>query len=175
MSQSATAVKNEAVAKNETPKEPKTFTIVNNNREALVIGQMPHLGHDTSGVPQLGQSITFLPGINLIDTIVIETLRKNPSFELNFTTKIQPSKAPEQNQAKVGEFILVAQGEVPVKNPLAKLGPEETVALIEETFSLALLEDFLANEGRDSVRATIQSQMRMIRGGDAPHGAAHGH
>ncbi len=105
-------------------------TVVINNREGLVIGQLPHIA-PAAGVrgatSQLGPAVVFLPGANLIDSKTLAILRENKSFELNFTTRIPASAAPEQNPEKVGKLMLMVDksvgknGEVDDAAPLAKL------------------------------------------------------
>lgn len=146
-------------------------TIVTNNKEALVIGQLPNLGKDTAGVPQLGESVSFIPGVNLVKSEVLATLRKNPSFELNFKTKIESSPAPEQNPEKVGKFILVVGKEVEDKSPLVKLTEKACEGIITETFTSKMLRSWLDEEGRAEVRAMIERQLRVLETG-APAAAA---
>ncbi len=63
-------------------------TVVINNKEALIIGQLPNIGKDTAGVPQIGEQVTFYPGVNLVDSKKLALLRKNPGFDAFFTEKI---------------------------------------------------------------------------------------
>lgn len=144
---------------------PRTKTIVINNRESLVIGQMPLIGKDATGAPIVGEAVIFVPGLNLVDTEKLKVLRSNKQFNMNFTTKIPKTPAPEQNQEKVGEFILVAVKEVPEKAPLAKLPDAEAAQMIDETLSVPLLQGFLESEGRSELRALIQNKMTQINTG----------
>lgn len=145
-------------------------TVVINNKEALVIGQMPHSGKDKSGVPQLGGIVTLIPGVNLVDTKVLKTLRENPGFELLFKTKIESSQAPEQNPEKVGKCILIASGEVEDSSPLAKLPPKACEAMIEETLSSDLLNKWLEDETRGDVRRVLFGKIKKLEGSPAPSG-----
>lgn len=141
-------------------------TIVINNKEALIIGQMPHNGgKDSSGVPQIGQSVTLVPGVNLVDSKVLGELRKSEAFDALFKNKIMPSPAREQNPEKVGRFILVAGKEVEDKSPLAKLTEKACEAMIDETLTVAMLSNWLKEEGRGEVRRMIENKIVKLNSG----------
>lgn len=146
-------------------------TVVINNREALIIGQLPH-AKSTGGVPQLGPTVTFIPGLNLVDSKVLAELRQNPSFEAFFKTKIEASPAPEQNPEKVGKFILATGGELEDKSPLGKLKEQACQAMISETFSSDLLKKWRAEETRGEVTRMINEQLDKLSGRDAKGGPA---
>lgn len=157
--------------KNEAKPE-RTKTIVINNREALVLAQLPHKERDAKGRIIPGECIKFIPGANLVDTETLKTLRKSELFDSHFKTKIARSPAPEQNPEKVGQFILVAVAEVPAKRPLSKIEDGAEIAeIVKETFSVDLLRQWLADEGRSDVRATIENQIRTIAVTGVPAGA----
>lgn len=173
-------------------------TIVVNNREALVVGQMPHLGKDVSNIPQIGKTVTLIPGVNLVPSADLAVLRKNPGFDQLFKTKIARSPAPEQNPEKVGDFILETRkvrcacsaekdapskscaackgtgslDEVPDTLPFAAVHPGDAAELVQETFSVDLLAHWREKEGRDGVRAAIHAQIAKMNTGAAPIGAA---
>lgn len=149
------------------------LTVVTNNKEALIIGQMPHLGADKAGVPQLGETVTFVPGINLIDSAKLATLRKNPAFEVMFNTLIPRSLAPEQNPEKVDKPMLVAGNELPDKSPLGKLSPKACEAIVVDTLQIPLLKQWLDEEGDNARRAVLERQIKKLSEG-APSSPAAG-
>lgn len=169
-------------AKAAAPEEPvmerPTRTVVINNREGLVQGQLPHLGNDSSGRPQLGRVVTLLPGANLVSSEDLRVLRENPAFEMNFKMKIAQSLAPEQNPEKVGKPILeIAKsigkdGVVDGEFPLQKLSSKECSDLIGETYTSSALNRWLRDEGRPDVRRDIQNQLDKLSGEAAPGGPA---
>lgn len=157
-------------------------TAVINNREALVQGQMPHKGNALGGSLMVGAVVTLVPGLNLVDSSDLAQLRKNPQFELNFTTKIPPSLALEQNPEKVGkpilEVVMVASKdgkgekalEVEDKFPLQKLPPEICKTVIADTLVEGTLRLWSREEIRPEVRYEIELQLGRIT--DAPAGPA---
>lgn len=154
--------------KNES-KQPEvtTKTIVINRREAMIIGQLPHTGTDMAGRIILGPVVTFLPGVNVVDTAKLKTLRENKAFDARFSTKIVKTEGPDQPQ-HIGSFELVAGAEVQNEaGALKKMEPKEAAAVIEETFDARLLDKWLKDEGRDSVRAAIHEQKQLISTGKA--------
>lgn len=163
MAQTTAATKDEKLA---------TRTVVINNKEALIMAQMPHGGKDTSGALMVGEVVSFIPGVNLIDTEKLATLRKNAAFEANFTTPIEASLAPEQNPEKVGRMILVKGEELPLASPLANLKPKAVEALVGETFSVELLSKWRDDSGDLTTRAVIQNQIDKLRGGSTKGGPA---
>jgi hypothetical protein len=148
-------------------------TVVINYNQGLVQGQMPHVMPKQAGsTPQLGQVITLLPGLNLVDSKVLETLRKNAAFDQHFKTKIERSLAPEQNPECVGKFILEVDksvgkdGQVDDEAPLAKLPYEQCKSMIRECFATDMLEKWLKEEGRPDVRRDIANQIEMMKTGN---------
>lgn len=83
------------------------------------------------------------PGITLVDVKVLAAARKaNAGFDALFHSKIQPTKAVEADPRKFGKPMLEVVGkELPDKQPLASLTPEEAkavIALTEDTDLLSL-------------------------------------
>lgn len=161
-------------------------TIVINNREALIQGQMQPTGKDSNNVPILGPVVTLLPGLNLVDTGLLASLRKNPGYEQRFATVIQRSLAPEQNPEKVGkvelELMLVEHKggkdgksemrplEVEDDLPLAKLPEETCKVLVKATLTEGILRTWARQDARPAVRWEIEQQLSAI--GAAPAGPA---
>jgi hypothetical protein len=156
-------------------------TAIVNNREGLEIGQLPSTMKDASGRPLLAGIVTLLPGLNLIDSEAVNTLRKNPGFEAKFTTKIEPGMAPEHALERTGSPILElvhfdkkVDGKVvkvPVDNlddelPLAKLTDEQCKILVEQVLVGETLRSWGKAEARPSVRLIIEKQIEKI--GSAP-------
>ena len=149
-------------------------TIVINNREALVQGQMQPIGKDSRGVPLLGPLMTLIPGLNLVDSVQLAEIRKNPGFDANFTSKIPHSPAQEQNPEKSGkpilEVMLAAPGkdgkraplEVEDKAPLAKLSEETIKSMVEETLVGDILRNWEKEETRPSIAHIIRTQLEKI-------------
>jgi hypothetical protein len=143
-------------------------TVVVNNRESLVMGQMPHIKVNGGVLPQLGEIITLIPGVNLVDSAKLKTLRENKAFEANFRTRIAPSPAPEQSPEKVGKLILEVDksigkdGEVPDETPLAKLTYVQCQAMIAETFNGDMLRQWEKEEIRSDVRREINRQLELM-------------
>jgi hypothetical protein len=149
-------------------------TLVINNREGLVQGQMQPLGKDARGVPMLGPCVTLLPGLNLVDSTQLSELRKNPGFEAQFNTKIPPSPAPEQSPEKVGKPILEVMLGAPTKDgkrtpievedklPLAKLQEETIKTLVAETLAADVLRSWEKEEVRPSIAHIIREQLEKI-------------
>lgn len=140
-------------------------TIVINNKEALVIGQLPSEMKDSRGVPLRGEIMVFIPGVNLVDTAKLKALRANKLFDAHFSTKIPRSAAPEQNPEKVGHPILKVAKELNEKMSFKDIPAQDAIALIEETFTTAILDRWLADEGRNDVRAAIMSQKDFLATG----------
>ena len=150
--------------------------VVVNNRESLVQGQKQPQITNLQGAPVIAGVVTFLPGANLVDKADLEHLRKNPTFELNFTTAIPKSPALEQNPEKVGLPILavmeVAGGkdgakiplELEDRLPLQKLKPEVAKKLIGETLVAGILRGWEREEARPEVRYEIQLQIDAVEG-----------
>lgn len=131
-----------------------------NNSQGPIYAQMPARGKDTAGHIEPGSCINIIPGLNLIDTEVLATLRKNSTFENFFKTAIAPSKAPEANPASFGKPILQIGGkEVPDENPLSKLAEQACKAMIGEMQSTDVLQDWLKGEGRADVRRDIENRL----------------
>lgn len=156
-------------------------TAVINNREALVQGQMQPkdraVGRDgqKTGPLMLGKIVTLLPGVNFVDSADLEALRKNPAFEMQFSTKIPPSLAPEQNPEQVGKPILVVVEtkdkdgkrrplEVEDNQPLAKLTAEQCKLLISETHVESFLHQWTNEETRPDIRFEIAKRLEEIGG-----------
>ncbi len=139
-------------------------TIVINNLDSLVIGQLPAVGKDTAGNLQLGGIVSLVPGVNLVDSAKLAVLRKNAAFEAHFKTKIGGGNAPEHNQELVGKMILILGKEVEDGSPLAKMKEPEAQAVIEETFTVGPLTEWLKMEGRGEVRRLIENQLLKIKG-----------
>lgn len=163
-------------------------TAVINNREALVQGQLQPIGKDSNGMAMLGGVVTLVPGLNLVDSEQLAALRKNPTFALNFTAKIQPSLAPEQSPEKVGrpilELVMSPAGpskdgkaaepkplEVENALPLAKLSEELCKLVIGETLVEGTLRQWAREEARPAVRYEIEQQIEKITKG-TPAGPA---
>jgi hypothetical protein len=146
-------------------------TIVVNNREALVIAQLPHVGKDAAGRVLVGETVKLIPGVNLVESAQLKKLRENKLFDAHFTTKIARSPAPEQNPEKVGSYVLVQLREVPERKSLEKVPDNEAVEIVKETFNVKLLERWLHEDARGEVRAMIQNQITDIARGGAPTGA----
>lgn len=142
-----------------------SLTVVTNNKEALIIGQMPHLGSDKAGVPQLGETITLVPGVNMVDSAKLATLRKNPSFNVMFETLIPRSPAPEQNPEKVDKPMLVCGAELPDRSPLAKLSAKACEAILADTLQVPLLRQWLDEEGRSEIRIILERQIKKLSDG----------
>lgn len=156
-------------------------TIVINNRESLVQGQLPHKqpGQRPDGAApmlEVGGMIQLLPGVNLVDTKDLKTLReRNPTFAALFDTIIEASPAPEQNPEKVGRPILEIGNEgkeLPASSPLARLAPNQCKAILAETFNAALLRTWLAEETRGDVRRDIDAQLGKVLGPTRPSGVS---
>lgn len=157
-------------------------TAVINNREALVQGQMqPRKAFDGSLL--IGDVLTLVPGLNLVDKEQLAELRKNPAFERNFTSKIPPSLALEQNPEKVGKPILMVmdtvgkdgksvQLELEDETPLAKLSPEVCKRLIDETLMPDTLRTWDKSETRPAIRFLIEQQLEAIGSGKKTGGPA---
>lgn len=140
-------------------------TVVINNREGMVVGQLPHKGKDMAGHQKAGGIVVLLPGTNLVDSESLAILRQNAAFELNFTTKIAASPAPEQNAERVGRPIL----EVVCENldddaPLAKLKPAMLQRIVGETFNEDLLKSWLHGEPERPLRKLLESQVAKVSG-----------
>lgn len=161
-------------------------TVVINNRSCIIIGQLPHVreivrdaaGKEKPGKVALpGDTITFYPGVNLVDVEALKTLRKNPGFEANFATVIRASKAPEAQSelVRAGKpFLVDLKKELPDERPWSKVDAREMEEVIlPETEMLSgapgqrprsdTLEGMLAEEGRESVRAAIRARIEAIR------------
>ena len=129
----------------------------------------------------LGDAVTFIPGLNLINTEILAALRKNEMFERNnFMVRIPASPAPEQNPEKVGKTPLeVMRVPAPAKDgkpvegkfmdlevedtaPLAKLSPEVAKLVIDETLSAELLRQWTAEEVRPGVRFEAQRKLELL-------------
>lgn len=146
--------------------------LVLNNRESLIIGQLPHT-KDAGGVPMAGRIVQIIPGINLVDKGDFEHLRANKAFAQLFTAVIGQSKAPEYNSERIGACILVAGEELPDAKPFAKVPAQRCAEIARECFSVPFLEEWLANEARDEVRLNLQRQLTILRKGvsDNPQAA----
>lgn len=148
-------------------------TVVINNKEGMIVGQLPHTlpkekGEKGSNLPTIGEQVVFMPGANLVNSEVLKVLRANKTFELNFSSMIPPSEAPEQNPEKVGRPILVVVREVEDKSPLEKIkSAKECESIIKEMFLTDVLQRWLDEEGRSEVRAIIEVQLRAIRTGES--------
>lgn len=160
-------------------------TIVINNRSAIIIGQLPYIrevSKDANGKEKLGKAqlpgdvVTFYPGLNLVDVETLKTLRKNPQFELNFTTVIKPIKAAEAQSelVRAGKPYLVdLKKELPEERPFSKLDAKEVEELVGEMEMLSgppgsppradTLEGLLAQEARETVRVAILNRIAALR------------
>jgi len=140
------------------------------NKESQHIGQLPHGAKTTAGIPQPGGIVIFLPGVNLVDSEALATLRKNPGFDQLFTLKIPPSAAPEQAPEKVGKphMELLADG-LDDNAPLAKLKPKDLEKVIGETFNENLLKEWMMGEDMAKpVRKLIEQQLNKVNAGVQP-------
>lgn len=143
-------------------------TVVVCNNEGIMSAQLPPVGKDSRGVPMLGELVTLIPGVNLVDSKVLAKLRENPEFNKHFTNRIPPSPAPERTQEKVGKPYLELDktigkgGEVDDAAPLAKLPPIQCEALIAETLVEGMLRDWMKDEARPEVRRLLQDQMDKL-------------
>lgn len=156
-------------------------TAVLNNREGLVIGQMPSTQQDRSGRPLLAGIVTLLPGLNLVDSDALKTLRENPGFEAQFSQRIEPGMAPEHVLERTGETILAIvhfekkdkDGKItrtPVDFlddalPLAKLDEKQCEMLIKEVLVSEILRSWGKSEARPAVRFMIETQIDKIGAG----------
>lgn len=145
-------------------------TIVVNNLEALVIGQLPHSQTKNGDPLQIGETVTFVPGINVVDSDKLETLRKNLMFDLHFKTEIKGSAAPEHNREKLGKKILEVMkvgkdGKISEGYLLEKLDYETCKSIISETFTSDLLTAWQTMEGRSEVRALLANQSQKLATG----------
>lgn len=155
-------------------------TVVINNKEALVQGQLQPTMRNAQGAPVVGKCVTLLPGANLVASAEVEELLKNPQFKACFTTKIPYSKAPEQNPEKVGqpilEFLEVDAGkdggkkplQVEDSAPLAKLKPEVVKVLVDEVLAASILRGWLREEVRPDVAHLLNLRIARLEG--APEG-----
>lgn len=145
------------------------LTIVINNREGMEITRMPSTMKDHRGVPLLGDTVTFIPGVNLIDSETLKTLRENKLFDAKFSTKIPRSAGPDANPEKVGEKVLVVAWQANDKAPGLKDIPDKKACeLISETFSTKTLDHWLSEEARPDVRVAIMNQQTALRTGQHP-------
>lgn len=132
-------------------------TPVINNKEALVIGQLPASGKEP------GPIVVFLPGLNLVDSKQLAVLRNNKNFDAHFKTLIPPSLAPEQTPEKVGKPILELAGkELEDASPLAKLDKQACKLLISETLDAPMLDSWLMEETRADIARSINEQKVKI-------------
>lgn len=148
-------------------------TIVVNNCARLIIGQLPHIrntvkdrdGKERPGIITAhGDSIAFHPGMNIVDSDALKTLRAN-GFEINFTEKIKGGRAPEIDQSAVGKvFLVVYKDGLPDDKPMAKLTEQEAAQLVDEVDDEKTLDAWLSNEGRESVRAALYRRKKKISG-----------
>lgn len=148
-----------------------TKTIVINNKEALVLAQMPYLDKDKQGRIIAGEIVRFIPGVNVVDAATLKMLRENKNFDDLFKTRIARSPAPEQNPEKVGSVILVSVCDVPEKQQLKAVAENKAVELVAETFTVDLLDQWIKDEDRGSVRAAIENQKKILATGTVPSGA----
>lgn len=140
-------------------------TIVINNKEALIIGQLPSQTKDNRGVAIPGNVVVFSPGVNLVDTEKLKELRKNKLFDEHFKTKIPRSAAPEQNPEKVGQVILKVAKELNEKISFKDIPVQEAIEIVEETFLAAVLDGWLKEDSRNDVRTAIMNQKELLAKG----------
>lgn len=156
-------------------------TAVINNREGLVIAQLPATQEDRSGRKLLAGVVTLLPGLNLVDTDEFNTLMKNPGFASHFTNKIEPGMAPEHQLERTGSPILEQVffdkkdkdnkiTRTPVdflddKIPLANLTEPQCKVLVEQVLVGETLRAWGRAETRPAVRFLIEEQIGKISAG----------
>ncbi len=157
-------------------------TVVINNCSRLEICQLQPKQKDPMGVAIAGGILTLLPGVNLVPSVEFQESIKNPLWSQKFKTKIEQSKAPEQDPDTVGKPMLeVAKwlgekgsGEVDDKAPLAKLSPEQCQRLINETLTSDLLRSWKQEDLRPDILRAIDVQLDKIRTGDISNAASAG-
>ncbi len=148
-------------------------TVVLNNKDGMVIGQLPHGEKNSAGHRQPGGVVVLLPGANLVDSDQLATLRKNPGFEQYFNVTIQPSPAPEQSPERVGkkELEIICEG-VDDQAPIVKLkDPGMALKVIGETLTNEPLDVWLRQEQRPAIREAIEKQRSKNNGITPPRAA----
>lgn len=138
--------------------------------------QGPHyLQHNSQdGGKTLGSLVVLHPGMNLIDTKELATLRKNPGVEMLFTTKIKPTKAPEANVAKFHLPMLQVVGKELKDglNPFDGLSLDESKAIISATENTDALDEWLRPQKSGSELAkAISERLKEITSGIDPQAA----
>ena len=154
-------------------------TAILNNKEGLVVLQLPSTQKDRQGRDLIAGVVTLLPGLNLVDTDTMKALREgNEGVRRHFETKIEPGMAPEHQLERTGRFILEQvyfdkkdkDGKVtrvPVDSlddalPLAKLTEEQCKQLVDEVLVGEMLQGWGRAETRPAVRFLIEKQIQKI-------------
>jgi hypothetical protein len=131
-------------------------------------GLVPEVGKGKRGKVMSTSAATLLtlvPGVNMVDQEVWEKAKENPIVKMRLELEIKPSVAPEAQLEKVGHPMLVEGAPLPDSAPLSALELKECKALIRETFSEQLLNQWMVEEIRPEVRRELDAQIQRMTTG----------
>jgi hypothetical protein len=144
--------------------EPKTEKSIEKTPTVVVLlNNQPRL--ELIQLPGTNEMLRIMPGLNLMPSDTLRELRKNPSFETKFSTKIVASRAQEAADLRVGSPMLEQGKEVPERAPFSKLPDPEARELVSRLNDEELLERILQHEGRSEIRAALEERKKFLKTG----------
>lgn len=138
----------------------KNVVPVQNNCERMIQMRLP--GKQTKAGVLPGKLLTLVPGVNLVDADMWTEVQKNRLNQKLLTSKIKPSRAPEQNPERVGQFMLVAQEPISAQAPLSAMNDQKALGLVEEIIDTTLLRKLKGQESRPKILKAIDARIEAI-------------
>ena len=150
---------NATVAK---PAEEPSSVFLLNNLDGPIGLQLPGMREQISGTTRPGKILALPPGWSLQPPDLWEQAKKNPVTQLMLRDRIQPSAAPEQNQARVGHPKIEEGPVVPSAAPLRDVGQDQALEMIREIHVVAMLKLLLREEKREMVAKELRVRLERI-------------
>ena len=137
----------------------KKLIPVLNNRQGNIQMQV---GRGKDGSFRADKLLMLKVGANLVPEEQWKDALKQEHVKTLLATKIEATGAPEDAEARVGQFILVAGNPLNADNPLNDLDVEEALRFIANTESLDLLKELATQDADASVMQAINRKIKDI-------------
>lgn len=150
--------KNNRRAAPKMPSKSRLIPVLNNRLGSIQISA----GRSDSGAFDGGRLINLVPGTNLISEEVWSIAKEQHSVQLLLELKIESTGSPEDADARVGQYFLVAGNPMDADNPLRDLNEEDALLFVSKTESLVLLKQLATQESSGQVLQAINHRIKLI-------------
>lgn len=141
----------------------KTHRWIQCNRDGGLGIQLRGKFEEISKTLSPGPRLDLVPGWNIVEGAKWEQAKKESEHvRILLAERIGKSKAPEQNQERVGHCYLVEGDECDPRDPLRDVAEREAIPMVEQILDHRLIGTMVKLEKRSPVSVALADQFAVL-------------